>query len=50
MPTLGEFNKLRGLTSADRSETDQKAINDIMGYKEEPEPVQVDSTRLPARG
>ncbi len=34
MPTL---NQLRGLRASDRTEEEQKAINQQMGYKEEPE-------------
>lgn len=36
MPTL---NQLKGLRASDRTKEEQKAINQQMGYKEEPEPV-----------
>ena len=38
MPTLHE---LRGLTASDRSESDKRAINQVMGYKDTPNTAKV---------
>ena len=48
MPTL---NQLRGLKASDRTEEEQKAINQQMGYKEEPDtmPVVAPQASMPIR-
>lgn len=45
MPTLNELNALRGLKASDRTESDKRAINQVMGYKATPTPVKVPSVK-----
>ena len=39
MPTLNEIYKLRGLRASDRTDEEQQAINQQMGYKPKPQAV-----------